>query len=180
MTNNFNGCVVLVYNNEGNQIAQTSVLDLRLSDETIMVSDLPFNINEEFDIIILTTPTPVTSKARMIKHMQGISTLRLSQSRLSEKRKEARYPVDIQAAVMDMLFDNVLYPLHTPVGVNLINLSKNGTRLSARNYTMLEGDFLRIRLKIGANNQIWTLHVVNQLDRDSESSEYGCKLMNRE
>jgi len=94
-----------------------------------------------------------------------------------EQRGAERYAVKLPAMIEELICDSRPYSLHTPLEVELINISKTGVRFSAPFYSLTDGDRFRMRLTISDKDKQLITEVTNHIDRDSVVSEYGCRFL---
>jgi hypothetical protein len=99
------------------------------------------------------------------------------QGQEKESRGATRYSVDTPALIDSLIFEDHPYPLHSPVKVVLINVSTTGMRFRAPYYCLTVGDVVKMHLVVSGSEKQLLAKVVNHIDKESESSDYGCRFL---
>ena len=178
LSGDYKGCSVLVYDVSGNHLGSTIISyhdkdTLRVGVENI---PLPLNIGDNCKLLILTAPTPCEYQGRIIK--EGRSRfVAMYLGREYENRENERHCVNSIASIESFISDGRAYPLHTALDIQLINISKSGVRFSAPNNSLFNNDLFQMRLKISNNDKLLIAEVVNQQNRNANTSEYGCRFL---
>jgi len=174
----YTGCSVLIYDEAGKHLCDTVVTYYNRITLLIEVGETPESL-EEHDIcrlLILTSPTPCEYKGRII--LIGKNKLfAMYDGKESEKREESRYIVKLPALIENYICDDKVYPLHTPLNVEMINISKNGARLRMPSYALSNGDRFRMCVTINDRHKNVIAEVKNQTHDGAEVSEYGCRFL---
>jgi hypothetical protein len=180
MAKNFDRCSVLIYNDDGSQLASAVILKHDASYNSIEISDIPeLALDGQYDLFILSSPFPYTCRGKVMRSMTG-KTIQLYKGKETENRKEKRYQVELQADIECLIYDHVAYKMLKKVPVSITNISKGGLCVKSTPNTMLVGDRFRIRIKIDKNTKLLDAHVINQRGYDTGLSDFGCRLVNKE
>ena len=172
------GCSVLVYDLEGNHLSDTIVTEFDKNSMRIEVEEMPAALGQgtECMMLIMMSPTPFEFHGRVIK--EGTKTaIALFKGHEKESRGATRYRVDHTATIEYLVCNSRAYPLHTPLEVSVMNISKSGVRFKTPFYAMTDGDRFQIRLKISGGEKQLIADVTNHTDVQSDKSEYGCRFL---
>jgi len=172
------GCSVLIYDEEGNHLINTRVTYHDKKTLQIMVEEYPPRLDHGgiCRLLVLTSPSPCEYMGRITK-VNLKQTIALYHGSEKESRGAARYEVNFPAAIENLVLDRKAYPLHTPLKVWLINVSKSGMRFRAPYNALMDGDMFQMRMKIGDGDKLLIAEAVNHVDNDDGTSEYGCKFL---
>ena len=174
----YTGCSILIYDEEGNHLCDTTVIYFDRKNLLIEVAEPPESLDagDACKLFILTSPTPCEYKGRIIRVGKG-KPIVMYDGKESEKREESRYIVQLPVFIENYICDDKIYPLHTPLAVEMINISKNGARLRMPNYTLSNGDRFRMCVKINDRYKNVVAEVKNMTRTETEASEYGCRFL---
>ena len=98
----------------------------------------------------------------------------------NEKRKTTRHETDFQSHICALIYDCYTYPLFAPISVNVVNISKNGIRFNASCNTLFVDDKFVIQVELKGSNKLFTALVSNIINLNTNESEYGCLLIDRQ
>ena len=174
----YTGCSILIYDEAGNHLCDTVVTYYNRITLLVEVGETPESL-EESDacrLLILTSPAPCEYRGRIIRIGKG-KLIAMYDGKENEKRGESRYIVRLPAVIENYICDDKVYPLHTPIAVEMVNISKNGARLRMPRYAMSTGDRFRMCVTINDRYKNVIAEVKNQTHTGSESSEYGCRFL---
>jgi hypothetical protein len=177
--NEYVGCTILIYDDMGNDMGKTTVTAYDKNTMWIRVKKMPpaLDINHVCRVLMLTSPAPREYQGRIIAHGTG-KAIAVFKGKEKESRKAARYKVDFTALIENLIYDEKAYPLHTPLVVNLINISKNGVRFRAPFYSLYDGISFQMRMKIDKSEKLLIAIVLNHRDKNADDiSEYGCRFL---
>ena len=180
MAKKLTGYTAMIYNEAGEELAESKIWGHNPEDNSIELSEVP-GLEEEiiYDLLIPMAPMPYICKGK-IQIRNGIKHMRLFKVKDSDNRKEPRFSVNVAAEIEFLIYDNQSYPTHHPVEVYLKNLSKNGLCFRAVKNTLSVGDSISMRLALNEkSNKLLTALVVHRKDVDDYVSEYGCRLMKK-
>lgn len=178
LSGDYTDCSVLIYDSVGKHLCTTVVTDydkvaLRLTAE--YTPDI-LDTGEVCRLLILTAPTPCEYQGRVLR--EGVTkVIALFQGREKEDRGAVRYKVDYPALIENLICNDRPYALHTPLEVRLINISKRGVRFSAPPNSLSIDDRFQMSIKISDNEKLLIADVVNHLDKDFRTTEYGCRFL---
>lgn len=173
---NFAGCAAYVYNAEGALLTEVKIYDHDSETNTIRVSDSSvLSVNLRCELLVLTSPTPF-SFSGIVRLTRSGTTITLFKGKERENRCSTRYALNSKAVIAEYICDGKAYSLHTPITVDLINISVNGIRIRARFNTLSANDLFNMQLKMGERDKVLTARVVNLKNNERENSEYGCAL----
>jgi hypothetical protein len=173
----FKKCNVLIYDEADKQLANVKIWEHDTKSNTITVQDWPeLSGVERCKLLILTSPVPYSYIG--IARKEGLNRLiRLFEEHMEENRHEIRYKTELTGNIEALIYDKKSYPLHTALEIKVINISKSGMRLQAKNNTLTHGDRFALHIRIGENDKLLTGKVANFRDDGNTSSEYGCRLV---
>ena len=97
-----------------------------------------------------------------------------------EKRKGVRHKADFQSSINALICDGDTYPLFAPILINVVDISKSGIRFNAPHNTFLVGDKFTVQVKLKEDYKFFAAMVINIMEKDSDESEYGCLLTDRQ
>jgi hypothetical protein len=174
----YTDCSILIYDKDGNHLNNTVVTSHDKVSLRVEVEEPPPSLGngDGCRLLILTSPSPREYQGRVVREGHRLS-IAMFQGRENEKRGAVRYNVNFSALIENLICDGRAHPLHTPLEVELINISKSGVRFRAPYYSLTEGDRFQIRMKIGDGEKLLIVDVVNYKDREDKTSEYGCKFL---
>jgi len=175
LASDFTGNTVLIYDTGGNHLASTTVKEHDRNAKQIRIIGLPagLNVNDECKILILSSPTPCEFSGK-VKKIGGHPFIGMFQGQEKESRAATRYPVNTPAIITTHYINGKPYPLQTPITVKLINISTSGVRFRAPYYSLDVDDEFEMHLIINNARKQITARVVNSLDSEQESTDYGC------
>jgi len=178
LSSDFTNHTVLLYDLGGNHLISTSVTSHDREARQVVLSEIPEDIktNENYRLIILTSPIPCEFLGK-VKKSGGNFYVALFQGQEKEGRDAPRYPVTTPALITAHVDGDKLYYIQTPIKVVLINISTTGIRFRAPYYSFDVGDEFQMDLYIGSNQKKVTARVVNNVDKNTESSDYGCRFL---
>lgn len=174
----YTGCSILIHDEGGNHLCSTVVTSFDKSTLRIEVEETPKNlINGAFcRLLILSSPAPYEYHGRVIKEGTRIA-IAMYKGQEKENRGAARYEVNLTARIEHLICDGRAYPLHTPLEVRVLNISKSGVRFRTPFYALSDGDRFNMRMKISDNEKLLIASVTNHSDHESKTSEYGCSFL---
>jgi len=178
LNSDYTGCSVFIYDELGNSLCSTLVTYYNRRILRIEVENPPSGLNagDACRLLIMTAPKPCEYRGRIIRIGRRKPIAMYSGKEL-ENRAELRYRITLPAVIEDYVCDGSAYPLHEPLSVELINISKGGARLRAPFNSMADGDRFLMRMDISGRNKLLIAEVRNHFDFGMEASEYGCKFL---
>ena len=174
----FTGCSVLIYDEEGTHLCDTTVTYYDKKTLIIGVEESPAGLDEgdACRLLILTSPAPCVYRGRII--LIGKSKLvAMYDGKKREKREDSRYTVKLPAIIENYICDDKVYPLHTHIAVEMIDISKNGARLRMPSYALSTGDKFRMSVRINNRYRNVIAEVKNHTHSGTEAYEYGCRFL---
>jgi len=174
----FTNCNVLIYDEEDNLLVNAQIWEHDTKERSIVIQDWPELANvKRCKLLVLTAPMPYSYLGTI--HKDAFRKLiRLYEENMEENRKEIRYKIDLQGSIESLIYDGKSYPLHTELQVQIVNISKSGMRIYAKDGTLNIGDTFQINISISGNDKLLVGKVVNDRHMPPDHSEYGCKLIN--
>jgi hypothetical protein len=130
-------------------------------------------------LLIFTTPAPYSYRGFITKYNLD-KQIKLFEEQLAESRTETRYKTDLRGNIEYLVYEGKSYPLHTKLGVRIVNISKSGLRIQAKENTLNPEDRFQINVKIGENDKLLTGIVVNTRNTPPDYIEYGCRLVSKD
>jgi hypothetical protein len=177
---NFTKCNVLIYDDEDKQLANVKIWEHNSEENYIVIQDWPeLHGVERCKLLILTAPAPYAYIGTIRKHGVDLN-IKLYEEHIEENRGEVRYKTDLPGNIEYLIYDGKSYPLHTVIGVTIINISKSGMRILAKENTLSAGDRFNVHVQIGKNNKRLTGMVANSKNVTTEHTEYGCRFVSEE
>jgi len=178
LSSDFTGCSILIYDPGGKLHGTTVVTSYDRVMLHVNVEELPpdLKIGSSYRLLILSSPTPCEYQGRVVKEGSRVY-IAMFQGQEKESRESVRYKVNFRAVVENLITDGKAYPMHTPLEVELLNISKSGVRFLAPVNSFLNGQRFQMRMKIGGGDKLLIADVVNHVDKDTLLSEYGCQFL---
>jgi len=178
LSGDYTDCPILIYDMNNNQLGSTVVTNHDKKALRIEVRQVPESLNsgDGCRLLILTTPAPCEYQGRIVREGAG-KVIALHHGREKESRSDTRYKVSFPALIENLVCDDKAYILHTPLEVELVNVSKSGMRLRAPFYSLLNKDVFQIRMKISGQEKLLIAKVTNYMDKNTKTSEYGCRFL---
>jgi hypothetical protein len=176
---NYTGCAVLIYTDNGDYIRKCEVSSFnRQSYQLKLKNNIPpsLSVGDICSLLILCEPSPREYKGRVVID-KSERLLLLFRGKEKESRRMGRYKVDFESTIISLLRHDEAYQLHTPAAVRVINISRNGIRLSAPTNSLRERDKIHLRVKLEDSDKLLTAMVINELNKNNDVSEYGCALV---
>ena len=175
---NHTGCAILINDNDGNHLGSTVITGHERDTMRITVQHMPptLHINSEYSLLILSAPAPCEYQGRLVSEGSK-KMLAIYRGRVRENRGAARYKVSSPAIIENLIYDGKAYRLHTPLKIEVINISKSGVRFRAQSNALSEGDRFQMRMKISDSEKLLIAETVNHADKDNAPSEYGCQFL---
>ena len=179
MVNNFLNCTAIVYNDKGGLLANTKVVMHDVQNNLVELQGLPdFTGDKRCTLLIFSTPSPFFYNGTM--YMDGRSKLvKLYNEKKADKRKEPRFNIDLPAKIENLIYDGIKYPLHTPLDIRLVDISKNGMRFRSVFNALSKGDIFQMRMGNASSDIILIARIINRTDVTPENSEFRCFFMGR-
>jgi len=175
LSDNYTGCTVFIYDMNGDHLLDTVVTDHNREEQQLKVNSLPveLHINDKCSLLVLTSPSPCEYLGK-VKKIGGNIFIAMYQGQEKENRTATRYAVNAPAMIDTLITEGHPYSLHTPLNVTLINISTSGVRFRAPYYSLAEGDVFQMRMVISQNKKKLIAQVLNHIDKEPVSSDYGC------
>ncbi|MCL2226332.1 MAG: PilZ domain-containing protein [Oscillospiraceae bacterium] len=176
MGENYIGCVVLLFDQGDNVIGSTKVTHVDNEALRIEVQQLPkgLDVGSACRLLIFNNNRPSEYQGKIVR--EGAKIL-IAIGRTGEKRKERRGEINARAQIEGLIYGGQMYPLHRPIEVTLINISRGGVRIKAPNDTLVLGNKFQAGLNINDVEKVIVAETVNLVDKDSGISEYGCRFL---
>ena len=178
LSGNYAGSTVLIYDASGQHLASTVVSSHDKTSMRVRVQEIPpgLVIGDACTLLFLTSPAPCEYQGRIASEGTG-SFIALYRGRVRENRGSVRYNVNSPAVIENLICDGKAYPLHTPLSIELINISKSGVRFRAQNNALSDGDRFQMRLKFSNSDKLLIADAIHHADVDQKTSEYGCSFL---
>ncbi len=188
---NLKGCAVQIYDKLDYLVMESTVSshDTRLSEielgEFALYPDLTsleeatgLKDGATYRVRIMCLPVPYEYVGNAILK-GGYRVIVLYRGEISENRHNPRYKVDAPASIVSLVYENKAYVMLAPLEVRIVNVSQSGVRFSAKHNTMSLGDSFEMILPIGGKKQSLLAKVMNCVDVDPETTEYGCSFLSK-
>ena len=178
LAGDFTGCSVLIYDTNGNHLSSTVIREHERKEQQIKVNLIPAQLkaNDNCKVFIMSSPSPCEFSGKLIKE-GGKLIIAMFQGQEKENRAATRYTVNTPANIEALIIEEQAYSLQTPVEVTLINISTSGVRFRAPYYSLIEKDIFRMNLVISNSQKTITAEVINNADKGTETSDYGCRFV---
>jgi hypothetical protein len=177
MQRDFAKCNVLIYDENDTLLCNVKIWEHNVLENYIVVQDWPELAGvEQCKLLILTAPAPF-SYIGAIRKYNFDKQIKLFEEHMEESRREIRYKTDLQGNIDSLIHDGKCFPLHTKLEVRIINISKSGMRILAKENTLSQDSRFQINVKIGENDKLLTSKIVNSRNTDPEYIEHGCRLV---
>jgi len=178
LSSDFTDCSVLIYDEAGKHLGDTVVVDYNKDALRIEVREIPptLEAGSRCKLLILSSPSPCEYNGKVIKE-GAKKIIAMFFGHVKENRKAVRYKVNSSALIENLIYDYRAYRLHTPLKVELINISQSGARFRATINSLSDYDRFQMRVRISDSEKLLIADVVNHLDKGSKISEYGCRFL---
>jgi hypothetical protein len=181
----FTSCNALIYDEDMELLTSVKILSYDRNDNSIEVQSAPIlDMVKKCELLILTEPLPYAYKGTIHKPMVNKADtskmIKLYQENRRENRSESRYKINLSTSADHLMYEGEEYRLHTPLDVQLTDISKSGLRLRAKLNAFAEGNSFNIQLRIGENDTKMLVEVVNTHDVEPYYSEYGCRFVGKD
>jgi len=174
---NHTGCAILIYDINGNHLGNTLITHHDKTTMRIQVQVVPpaLDVGVECTLLILSSPTPCEYHGRLTID-SGKKVIALYRGRERENRGATRFAVNSPAVIENLICNGKAYRLHTPVNVELMNISKSGVRFRAQNNALSDGDRFQMRMRISESEKLLIADAIHHVDLN-KASEYGCRFL---
>jgi len=181
----FTSCNALIYDEDGQLLATVKILAYDRDENSIEIESEPIlDMVKKCDLIILTDPLPYAYKGTIHKPIpskaDSSKLIRLYQENRKENRSEARYKINLSTSADSLIFTGEAYHLHTPLDVQVIDISKSGLRLRSKLNAFADGNSFHIQLTVGGSDTRMLVEVINSTDFAPYYSEYGCLFVGKD
>jgi len=179
LKDDYTGYTVLIYSPDGDFLCEGVISSYDKKMQWIELRNtFPPSLNKDdiCPLLIMTSPSPCEYKGRVVKDGWKY-VFAIFKGKEKESRRMARYKVSFPATIEGLIIDGDTFPLYENLTVNIVNISRTGLRFSAPINSLLVGDKFLLRMSAVDNDRLYTAVVVNSINKDSEVSEYGCRLV---
>jgi len=175
----FTDCSIYIYDaNDNRQLCFTVVTHHDTANMRLQIQEMPPELatGSVCRLLIISSRAPYEYQGRVVGDGAN-RALAIFQGQEMENRRAERHIINTTAVIEKLIYDGKPYPLHTPLEVELINISKSGVRLRTPFYSLTNGDSFQMRFTIGDQEKQLVAAVTNHIDKDSQTSEYGCRFV---
>jgi len=178
LSSDFTGCVIFIYDAQGSELCSTIVTQYDRTALRIEVADTPreLTVGSICKLLILSSPAPCEYEGRVVATGTK-KAVAMFRGQVKENRGAARYKVSFPAYIENLICGARACPLYAPLEITCINISQSGIRFKAPVNALLDGDRFQMRMKISGSEKLLIADVVAHIDKDSETSEYGCRFL---
>jgi hypothetical protein len=178
LKSDYTGCIILVYDVADCLIGSTTAANYDKKALRMELRETPpdLSVGNVCRLLILSSPSPCEYQGRVISAGEK-KAIAMFQGKEKEDRGAVRYNVNHSALIEYLISDGRAHPLHTPLEVELVNISKSGVRIRAPVNAMSDGDRFQMRLKISSKDKLLITEALYHMDKCSEVSEYGCRFL---
>ena len=172
------GCSVLIYDTQGNHLINTRVTHHDRKALRISIKESPdcLKLGDAYRLLVMSSPAPCEYMGRITKETQK-QFFALYHGHEKEGRGAVRYKVNFPAMIENLIVEGKAYPLHTSLEIELINISKSGIRFRAPRLSLPDEARFQMRMKIGDGEKLLIADMVNYMDKDDGTTDYGCKFL---
>lgn len=177
-TGKYVGRLIYVYDQDGNNLASTTVLKCR-SDMIITVKGIIRNSSEFVAVLIIEPDGVHEYQGRIARENTAYMTtdLALFKGKVKELRSSKRYTVKVMARVDFLLFGEKHTPLPHPVEALVVNLSTSGVLLQAKPNSFNANSVVELELPIGDDVAKLRTKIMRIKHIDGVTEEYGCEFI---
>ena len=182
--NDFTDHTVVIYNEYGDKITETTIVEYDIIIGSIRIKeDLKLTTGINVQLLILTSPSPCFFLGRIGPRIQNMITIDLHSGKSKEDRTFERFSIDLinsiesTGTINSIIRENVKIDA-PPQKVQLINISHGGIRFSGASGILHKNDEIILTIKNSNADQILTAKVVNFLNAPLGRTEYGCQFSN--
>lgn len=179
MRKDFNGCNVIIYDEDNNKLASVRIEEYNTSENSIAISPVDgLKAGMLCHLLIMSAPVPYSYKGRV--HKRGRRTIiTLFKGEANDKRKGAhRYKSDMPTQVVSLILDGKVHAMHMFTEGRILNISTGGIRLRTVYNAFNVGDKFQAVLKNNEVNTRLSAEVVSRTDIEgNEFSEFSCKFV---
>jgi len=178
LSSDYTGCSVMLYDTLGKHLSNTKVISYNKNTLRIEVQETPssLSIGLTCRLLILSSPAPCEYQGRVLKEGAKL-IIALHHGLEKENRGTTRYKIHSPSLIEHLICAGRAYPLHTPLAVELINISKSGVRFRAPLNSLSDGDRFQMSIKINDNEKVLISEVTNHTDKEAGYAEYGCHFL---
>jgi len=175
---NHTDCAILFYDEAGSHLGSSTVIEHDRTNTRVEVLELPaaLRVGNFCRILILSSPAPCEYRCRIISEGPK-KYVAMFFGKEKENRATTRYGINTSAVIENLIYKGRAYPLHTPLTVQLINISRSGVRFRAPYFSFSDGDRFQMRMRISESEKLLVADVVHYVDNGHSSSEYGCSFL---
>lgn len=182
ISGNYNGCRIFIQDEDGNNVASTTVIEHNKAYMTILVRGILNNVRSDVFVTVLIMSNngihEYRGKLRKMLTASSATEIALFQGQLKkESRISKRYVVNTKAVVKSLIINRNHVPLLNPLDISIENLSSSGVLIRTQPNCFNVNSIIELKLNIG--NSPTTLYgkVVRLQAVDTHNTEYGCKLI---
>jgi len=180
LRNDYTGHAVLTYSPEGEFLGEGMILshDKQLQWIELRNEFAPSTLKKDdiCPLLIMTAPSPHEYKGRVVKYGKSL-VFAIFKGKEKEDRATARHKVNLPITIEELMNDGNTSSSHEKIAANVINISRTGVRFSIPHKSLLVGDKVSFRMRVAENDRLYAAVVVNSISKDSNISEYGCRLV---
>lgn len=178
---NYINCHVIVYDENENPIANTTVLSHDKIGMKISIACTlrEHRIDDKIALMII-MENGVHEYRGTIRNMSSypcLTEIALFNGHVKENRGVVRRIVNTDAFISSLVFDYIPSPLLNPLKLSIVNLSTTGALISAKPDSFRNGACIEIVFKIGIKDTIIYGKIVRIRTVDVSVEEYGCRFI---
>jgi hypothetical protein len=182
MRKDFLTCSAFIYSEKGEFLTKINIREYDRSERYIVIPDTPvLDDVKRCEVLIIASPAPYAYKGTIHTHNYE-KIIKLYRETKKDNRIETRFNIEMTATVGSLIYSRRTYPMHTPIEVELVNISKNGVRFRSEPNDFYSGNVFNIYLKTGRKFKLLTAEVVNvtepSVDFPFDFAEFGCRFVN--
>lgn len=178
--NDFAGYKAIIYDDAHEKtIAEATIVSFdREQYSAVVRTSKPMGeaTRERLSILILCEDSVFECKGNVRKQTGGRQLeIALFQGRIKNDRAAVRYTLSAPATVENLMIGGRLIPLHTPVEVDVINLSAAGMLIGAQVPLLNIGTAFQLKLSVADRETVIHAQVVRINVIQADHIEYGCR-----
>jgi hypothetical protein len=181
MRKDFLSCNAFIYSEKGEFLTKINIREYDRNERYIVVPDTPALYDvKRCEVLIIAAPAPYAYKGTIHTHNLE-KVIKLYREEKKDNRSELRFKIDLTASIGSLIYARRTYPMHTPIEVELINISKGGIRFRSDPNSFYHGNVFNVYLKTGGKFKLLTAEVVNvrepAADFPFDHAEFGCRFV---
>ncbi|MCL2151426.1 MAG: PilZ domain-containing protein [Oscillospiraceae bacterium] len=176
---NFTDSLVIIRDNGNNLITETIVTGYNRDEMYIEVTEGMENVKPGARLrLLIIHPDGVSEFSGTLKYSrQGIYEIPIFGEQTRGARATARYPLNADALIKEMVVNSEKVSLRDPIQVSLENISKSGIFIKSPEIRFINDVVLWIEFNVKGKEMVLNAKVVREQKNNDNSYSYGCQLV---